>query len=78
MTNIKKQKILDKKKYIESEKCGCDKSGGMDYCQCCDFRLEYNILNGNGQNAPQTICTATQLDREMNCLCAKAYNRLHK
>lgn len=66
MTNLQRQKKLDKKKWLLSEKLGVDKSGDMDYCGYCLYQdIEFN-------------CFATQLDREMNCLCAKAYNKMAK
>lgn len=62
MTNLQRQKKLDKRKYLESEKLKTDLSGNMDYCDFCDQQANFR-------------CRATQLDREMNCLCAKSYNR---
>ena len=67
MTNKERQKSLDKKKWLESEKQGCDLSGAMEYCSCCsecDWWLD--------------ICTATQEERESKCLCATAYNRMQR
>lgn len=66
MTNKDRQKSLDKKKWIESEKKGEDMSGAMLYCDAC-----------NKQNRTYE-CTATQEERESQCLCAKAYNRLQR
>ena len=65
MSNIKKQKSLDKKKWIESEKNGYDMCGQMPYCSACEIKKLF------------CVCNTTQMEREMNCLCAKAYNRLH-
>ena len=62
MTNIKKQHCLDKAKYLESEHLKTDLSGNMSYCDFCEQQVNFK-------------CQATQLDREMNCLCAKAYNK---
>ena len=62
MTNLQRQKWCDKKKYIESERLHTDLSGNMDYCDFCDQQENFK-------------CRATQLDREMNCLCAKSYNK---
>jgi hypothetical protein len=66
MTNIKRQHYLDKKKYIKSEKFGSDFSGNMDYCGFCGFQRD------------NLTCPISQLDREMNCLCATAYNKMIK
>lgn len=62
MTNLQRQKKCDERKYLESEKLKTDLSGNMDYCDFCDQQANFR-------------CRATQLDREMNCLCSKAYNR---
>ncbi len=62
MTNLQRQKKLDEQKYLESERLHTDLSGNMDYCDFCDQQANFK-------------CRATQLDREMNCLCSKAYNR---
>ena len=64
MSNIKKQKRLDKKKWFESEKRGCDMCGQMEYCSACEIKELFGK------------CATTQMEREINCLCAKAYNRL--
>ena len=65
MTNVERQKALDKKKWLESEKEKIDKSGEMNYCDYCLWqdRWEY--------------CCATQAEREAHCLCAKAYNAMY-
>ena len=62
-THLQVQKRLDKAKYLESERLHTDLSGNMDYCDFCDQQANFK-------------CRATQLDREMNCLCAKSYNRM--
>lgn len=65
MNNKDRQKSLDKKKWLESEKQGVDVSGIMvicDYCTACTVNT----------------CTATQEERESQCLCAKAYNKRQK
>lgn len=62
MTNLQRQKKLDEQKYLESERLHTDLSGNMDYCDFCDQQANFK-------------CRATQLDREMNCLCSKAYNK---
>lgn len=58
------QKRLDKQKWLESEKQSMDMSGGMPYCSACELKTVFGY------------CNANQMEREMNCLCAKAYNRL--
>lgn len=67
MTNKQRQDNLDKKKWLESEKLGCNLGGAMDYCQNCEHASEDN-----------TICLTTQEKRETEFLCAKNYNRLYK
>ena len=66
MTNKERQKSLDKKKWIESERYNLDFSGVMPYCEHC----KHSTLGGN--------CTATQEERERKCLCATAYNRMQR
>ena len=61
-----RQKQLDEIKWQESEKDGFDKSGLMPYCEACD-----RVKTGY-------FCTATQEEREKECLCAKAYNRIRR
>ena len=67
MTNKERQKSLDKKKQLESEKAGTDLSGKMDYCRYCLFQR----LNGGG-------CACTREHKEFWSLCAKAYNLMIK
>lgn len=73
MTNKERQKSLDKKKWLESEKKGEDMSGQMGWCPYCEhFDSDVSWFH-------QCIirwCTATQEEREKQCLCAKAYNRM--
>ena len=64
MTNIERQKSLDKKKYLASQMYKRDLSGNMIYCAKCEY-----------VNCTHT-CRATQKERENGNLCAKAYNRL--
>ena len=63
MTNLQRQKQLDKRKWLESEQWGSDLSGLMPYCGYCTYSLN---------------CPISQMDREMNCLCAKAWNKMAK
>jgi hypothetical protein len=66
MTNKERQAILDKKKWLASEKECCDKTGEMPYCFHCLYQSKY------------LMCQATQEERENLCLCAKAYNAKRK
>lgn len=63
MTNKQRQKLLDKEKYLASEIKRKDLSGEMPYCNFCACVTNYQA------------CTATQEQRESECLCAKAYDR---
>lgn len=65
ISNKERQRQLDEAKWLESEKNGVDMSGIMvicDYCTACTVNT----------------CTATQEERESQCLCAKAYNKRQK
>lgn len=64
MTNKERQKSLDKKKWIVSEKENFDKTGEMPYCFHCLWQSVY------------LVCEASQEKRESKCLCATAYNRM--
>ena len=64
MTNAERQKRLDEEKYYASQKHREDKSGKMPYCSKCEH-LSY-----------RNTCYVKQQEREAQCLCAKAYNRL--
>lgn len=65
MTNREMQERLDREKWIESAREGCDLSGAMRYCDYC---------------AAQHLerCVASQPEREANNLCAKANNRMKR
>lgn len=69
MTNEERQRSLDKKKWLESEQQGFDMSGCMLYCEKCGY-ADHSHPTENGK------CYAKQENRNLNCLCAKAYNRL--
>ena len=56
----RKQKELDKRKYILSEKAETDLSGKMSYCYFCPHRSEMS-------------CSASQEHREKERLCAVAW-----
>lgn len=62
MTNSKRQKALDKAKWLQSEQEQQDLSGKQGYCNACSKSVNQ-------------MCTATQVEREKENLCAKAYNR---
>lgn len=72
MTNRERQRSLDRKKWNESREQMEDMSGKMYYCECCEKQ-------GLSLNYPFDLtCTATQEDREEQCLCATAFNRLQR
>lgn len=64
MTNKDRQRSLDRKKWLASEKLKSDMSGEMPYCDFCEHQTEL------------LWCLCNQEQRESNCLCATAYNRL--
>lgn len=66
MTNIERQKRLDKVKYFTSQQYKQDLSGSMPYCIKCEY---VNCTHN---------CKATQKEREAGSLCAKAYNRMQR
>ncbi len=65
MKNTDKQRALDKRKWIKSEKEGRDMGGAMPYCEFCDYCDKANCE-----------CGVPQTERERRSLCAKAYNRM--
>ena len=67
MTNKQRQKSLDKKKWLESEKQGFDMSGCMLYCSTCEHA---------NHDSEEGFCKASQALREKMSLCATAYNRM--
>ena len=67
MTNKERQKSLDKKKWLESEKIGFDMSGKMNYCDACVDRYLF-----------EERCGISQEERESTCRCASAYNRMKR
>lgn len=75
MKNTERQKSLDKKKWIASEKNGMDMSGEMLHCFYCkkrtprDWQSDGFLRHG---------CSASQEEREGQCLCATAYNRMKR
>jgi hypothetical protein len=66
MTNQERQKSLDRQKWFTSQMYKEDQSGKMPYCIKCE---KSNCTHR---------CTASQKEREEQCLCAKAYNKLNK
>ena len=74
MTNRERQKWLDKKKWLKSEKAGRDLSGNMDYCLSC----KKQGVQFDDENMGFFICESTQEEREKDNLCAKAYNKLYR
>ncbi len=71
MKNIERQKQLDKKKWLASEKNGFDTSGMERQCFYCPKQKTC---------PPPTLvhCVASQEEREEKCLCAKAYNLMYR
>lgn len=69
MTNYQRQKKLDEQKYLVSEAKQSDQSGIMPYCDYCNYSYykQTGIVVG---------CGKPQNEREENCLCATAYNRM--
>lgn len=65
MTNLQRQKKLNEQKWFVSEAKKEDQSGKMDWCKYCDYKYLF-----------EDKCGISQLDREMNCICAKAWNRM--
>jgi hypothetical protein len=77
MKNIERQKQLDEKKWIESEKQEFDMSGKMPWCSYCGMQGFDLCGDGKDKGIP-TICTSTQEERESQCFCATAYNRMKR
>ena len=66
MTNIERQKSLDKKKWIASERAGTDQSGKMLWCDSCKYGTR------------DFKCEIGQAQREKECACARAYNAMKR
>jgi hypothetical protein len=75
MTNKEIQKRLDKKKWLASEKRGHDLSGVFIQCHCCE---KQTARGWQKDGLFKHGCSATQEERESQCLCAKAYNRMYR
>ena len=75
MTNVLRQKWLDKKKWLKSEKEGKDLSGKMNYCEFCSVRKKN--VSCSAEPTVLSICSKDQGRREKYCLCATAYNALY-
>lgn len=67
MTNKERQKKLDKKKWLASEKNGEDLSGKMPYCEYCHNRYLF-----------EERCGIDQTERYHTGACATAYNRMKR
>lgn len=66
MKNSERQKSLDKKKYLESERLGSDQSGKMIYCQGCEYKCAFRG------------CLKSQEEKDQHHYCATAYNRMRR
>lgn len=66
MTNRQRQKDIDKQKWEDGVRFGYDPSGLLAMCNYCP--KQYHICK----------CSATQEEREAQCLCAKAYNKMRR
>lgn len=66
MTNKERQARLDRRKWDVGLSWEQDPSGAMVYCYYCDRQVGF------------TKCGATQQEREAQCLCAKAYNKMRR
>jgi hypothetical protein len=75
MKNVERQRSLDRKKWLESEKMCFDMSGKMPYCDYCGMQGFDCILN---KYVLENICTTPHEEREQKCLCATAYNRMKR
>ena len=62
----KRQQILNLDKYYASEKSKEDLSGKMSWCIDCPKQICYHS------------CSATQRERDENCLCAENYMKIKK
>lgn len=79
MTNIERQRSLNKKRTREN-------LGMMPYCSYCSHKrivpltihVESNlsIPLHSVYSSQHDTCWATQISRDNECLCAKAYNRM--
>ena len=65
MTNQQRQKQLNEQKWYVSKAKRLDQSGKMDWCKYCDNK---NLLEDK--------CVISQEEIDVNCLCARAYNRM--
>lgn len=64
-TNKQIQKELDKQKYELSEQAGCDLSGKMPWCGCCE-------------SSEMDTCCISHKERVYDSKCAKAFKRFNK
>ena len=70
MTNKERQKWLDKRKWVDSELVKRDMSGEYLHCDYCKHQ---KFIRSDKHE-----CTASQQEREINCLCAVAYNKFYR
>jgi len=66
LSNKDKQKELDLFKWNKSQIENKDLSGQMNYCKNCPSKTN------------DGTCIATQAERELNTLCAKAFNKANR
>ena len=67
MTNQQRQSSLDKQRVLASKELAVDVSGGMPYCDYCDWQQPAK---------PQCRCLGAHEQRVKACACATAYNRM--
>lgn len=67
MNNIQRQKWCNEQKWLTSEAKKSDQSGYMAWCDYCKYKQSEN---------EKTPCMVNQLNKELNCLCATAYNKM--
>lgn len=77
MKKAELQKLLDKRRYIKSEKAKKDLSGFMEYCDYCVMRkTEFQVTEKDGKAFFEIVpngCRKPQKIREKYSLCGKAY-----
>lgn len=69
MTNKQRQEMLDQSKWLNSEQVGWDKSGAENYCEFCECQVKVTDTGA---------CIISQAEREKQCLCAKAFNKMKR
>ncbi len=71
MTNLQRQKKLNEEKWYVSEARREDQSGRMWWCEHCEYQIREDSMGGT-----KNFCDIPQVDMELNCVCARAYNRM--